>query len=732
MTIQRHPNTDCELTQSMHPSPAAPDTQSRALNGPVVVLAWTMFLVPAVGVPSELMLQDTLKSAVVAFGVLAAAMLFFWQQRHRTAPLHWHGLVWLPITLLLYALGSMVWSHTYLAGVEAIRWFLLSLLLWLGLNTLTKENLPTLLWGIHGGVVVASLWVALQFWFDLRWFPQGAPPSSTFINRNFFAEYAVSVLPLSIWLLVTMRPSRKLLWMAGSLALNVTAILMTGTRSALVALLVLLPILGFILIKYRAQWAVNQWTRTHRWSVGLILVLGIAGLGVIPTGHPDIATGTTPLGFGMTRTVSMAQGKEYTEGSFSIRSQMWKSTARMVLAQPWTGVGAGAWEVHIPLFQRDDTFAEIDYYAHNEYLQLLSEYGAVLGGLVLAILFAYLLKSMGSTWTLRGADLPDAPLRAFTLASLLALLIVSNAGFPWHLAACGALLVLCLATLAASDAQLGFSGGFFISPLSWYAWHPRLAIATLGIGLMVTGYITQQAAQVERKIMQAQMLAVNLARSSFNDPTAKEHQRAQLVHDMQEGGHINPHYRKLMGTLGDILAAGGDWENAVWAWESVAVSRPHVLGLWTYLAMGYAHLGLHERAHQALLQVQRLRPDRMETRTLEINLLSRAGHEDEAARLLNEYYDQGLYDYDRVMTGYALGYSTLNWPLAIRSLELRNKTWPEQAVDGYFRLGTLFANPLLNDDASAIKAFRSGFQLVPPDQKQNYLQQVPAKYRSQM
>ena len=63
-----------------------------------------MLLVPTLGVPSELMLQDTLKSAV-----------------------------------------------------EAVRWFVLALAVWLGLNTLTRDNLPTLAWGIHGGALVASV-----------------------------------------------------------------------------------------------------------------------------------------------------------------------------------------------------------------------------------------------------------------------------------------------------------------------------------------------------------------------------------------------------------------------------------------------------------------------------------------------------------------------------------------------------------------------------------------------
>ena len=65
---------------------------------------------------------------------------------------------------MVYALISTAWSHTYLAGVEAIRWFLFSLILFLGLNTLTQIRITHLAWGIHIGAVVASLWAALQFW----------------------------------------------------------------------------------------------------------------------------------------------------------------------------------------------------------------------------------------------------------------------------------------------------------------------------------------------------------------------------------------------------------------------------------------------------------------------------------------------------------------------------------------------------------------------------------------
>ena len=74
----------------MHALPESPDillASPRPQDHAVTTLTWMLFLIPALGVPSELMLQDTLKSALVAFGVHIAALVYFWQQRQRTTPL---------------------------------------------------------------------------------------------------------------------------------------------------------------------------------------------------------------------------------------------------------------------------------------------------------------------------------------------------------------------------------------------------------------------------------------------------------------------------------------------------------------------------------------------------------------------------------------------------------------------------------------------------------------------
>ena len=236
---------------SKSPSDSQLDIHDRASDWAVLIIALMIFMAPAMGVPSEEMLQDTLKSIIVSLGTLSAVLAYFLLGRRREIHLPLHSIVCLPLGLSAYALGSMVWSHTYLAGVEAIRWFVFSLLLWIGCTSFNTERLPRLLLGIHLGVTAASVWTALQFWFDLKYFPQGADPASTFVNRNFFAEYAVCALPLSFFLLVQESRPKWIGLFTVLTAFDITAILMTGTRSALVGTLWVIGISLVILFQVR-------------------------------------------------------------------------------------------------------------------------------------------------------------------------------------------------------------------------------------------------------------------------------------------------------------------------------------------------------------------------------------------------------------------------------------------------------------------------------------------------
>lgn len=696
----------------------------------VALLALMMFLAPALGVPNELMLQDTLKSIVVSFTVLAAALFFFWNQRNRDTALRWHALVWLPLMLTLYALGSMVWSHTYLAGVEAIRWFIFTLIVWLGLNTLDRERMPLLAWGIHTGAFVAALWTALQFWTDMAFFPQGPNPASTFVNRNFFAEFLVCTLPFSVWLLVRARNSATVALLAFSLGFNLVAMFMTGTRSALLALLALAVVTPVILWRFRGQLAFKGWDSGTRILAAGVLLISVLGLGLISTGNPKLieenrleGRGLNALERSFARAKSMTQTEEYTERSFSVRWVMWKATGRIIQQRPLSGVGAGAWEVDIPLYQDEGSQLETDYYVHNEILQLLAEYGLV-GWIFLLALVAYVLRAAWRTWWLKGPDAQEEGLlRAVTLAGLMAFLIVSNAGFPWRMASTGALFALFLAILAASDARLAQRGWTAATRLPWKPVFSQVAAVTAMGCLALASFITQQAAASESLIVRATKLALLVSQSGdYNNPKWIP-QRDEMLRLIEEGIAINPHYRKITPMVADELAKWGDWKNAVWVWESVLGSRPYVAAIMTNVARGYAQMGEPDKAMAMLERAKKIQRTAPSVRSLEVILLSRNGNEPKALAIAREDINAGKYDYDMVNTGFVLAMRAQDWDLAIKSIELRTKGWPATQADGDAKIGNAWIGK--GNVNKALEHFRAALAATPAGQRQTMLNGIP-------
>ena len=698
----------------------------------VLVLAATLLLVPALGVPSELVLQDTLKSALVAFGALAAALLLCQQRLRAPAPLAWHPLLWLPLLLLTWALGSIACSHSYLASVEAIRWALFALLLWLGLNTLTPTRLSQLATGIHWGAVLASLWVALQFWLDLRWFPQLPPPGSTFLNRNFYAEYVLCTLPFSVLLAAQAQGRAQIALRVFSTSLNVLALLLTGTRSVLLALLMLTPVLLYILWRYRARLEFARWLRADRVLASVIIGGTLLGLGSLPTSNPYLAReglGQTAMERAFIRGQSLTTAAEYSMGSSSVRLQMWQATLRLIADQPLTGVGAGAWEVEVPRYQAERTQLETDYYVHNEYLQLLAEYG--LAGWVFSLaLGLYLLRAMQQTWREQASgplDPQEWPWRAMLLASLLGLFIVSGAGFPWRLAGTGALFALSLGALAASDRRLWSDT---TAPVLPRPLRLRLSMLALTGALLLALGLSVLAVAAETRLVRAAQLAYGISRTGApNDPRWQD-QRQEMLRLVREGVALHPHYRKITPLVADELAAWGDWENARWIWASVLESRPHVVALLTNLARASIHLGDLAQAQNYYDRALALRPDAPSLRSVDIMLLLKRGQETQALARLHSYLDSGEVEPDLIDYAYVLGLRQQDFTLALDAQRLRRKLWPDARIDSWLKTGMVYAGPDLRDRQQAQAAFQAAWDATPENLKARVLALIPSDYRS--
>lgn len=728
----RHGQARAQAAASTPSAVAAESRPSAAGASAAALLAMTIALVPAVGVPSELLLQDTLKSIVVAFGTLGAALLLFWDLRRRQQSLHWHAALWLPLALMAFALGSMAWSHAYLAGVEAVRWFLLALLGWLAMQVFTRERLPWLAWGVHAGALAASLWAALQFWVDLQLFPQGPNPASTFVNRNFFAEFAVCTLPFSLLLLARMRRSAAVALLAASNGFVVVALLMTGTRSALVALwLLLLVAVPLVAWRCRAVLPMARWSWRLRGLALAVLAATVVGLGSIPAGNASIldeGRGQTPLERALRRTGSIAQPADE---ALNIRFAMWRATLRLISDHPLAGVGAGAWEVQIPRYQGSGQPLESDYYPHNEVLQLLAEDGLV-GWLAMLALGAWLARSALRTWRIaEGGQRDEAPWRAAMLASIGAFLLVANAGFPLHLAAGGALFALVLGVLAGSDARLGWRGRWDAQVLQWQGRWATPALGATGACLALALVVTEQAAACEARIVRATQLAYAISASGdWNDPRWSS-TRAEIVRLTREAVAINPHYRKITPIVADELARWGDWKDALWIWDSVLASRPSVVAILANVARANVALERWPEALAALERAKRVAPDAPGLVSLEVILLARTGHESEALASSREALAKGPVDGDLLQAAFVLGWRAGDLDLAERALTQRLQAVPQQRVDDLLKLGAFYLEGR-RDEGRAVQAWRGALAAAPPAGRAAVLREVPEPYRARL
>jgi O-antigen ligase len=612
-------------------------------------------------------------------------LAFFWARRRETGSLRWHIALALPVLLMAYALGSMAWSQTYLAGVEAIRWFVFALLMFVASNSLTRERLPLVAWGVVLGSVMACAWAAMQFLFDFSLFPQGPHPASTFVNRNFFAEYAICTLPFVVILLARARKSAMVALLSVAAGLVILTLCMTGTRAALVALwLLLLVVFPFAGWKYRSSFEFPRWPVAVKVMSGAIMVGMVVGLGLVPTSDRELAAegkGVTALERAFKRTASITPG----DSSLSIRMVMWRATGRMIAAHPLAGVGAGAWENDIPLYQADGSQLETDFYVHNEYLQLVAEYGVV-GWLFLAGLFAWLAQAVWRTWKL--ADAQEAAWRAALLSSVGALLVVSNVGFAWRMAATDAIFAVCLGALAASDMR--------IVTAKWWReieGRPVYSIASTAAVVAAIGlaaHITWLALECERKIVRASRLALTISASGDPNNPRWDRYKAEMLGLLKEGVAINPHYRKLTPVAADELARWGDWNDAIWVWESVLSSRPYIVAILTNVTRGYIATGRYEKAAEYLERAQRVQPNARSVRSAEVLLYAHSGQDAKALEKGRLSIAQGLVDYDMANAIFVVGRRQHDYAIAEQAMLLRVSNWERDRAQGWLLLAKMY------------------------------------------
>ena len=241
------------------------------------------------------------------------------------------------------------------------------------------------------GVMLACLAIAqdatghgLMYW---RWRPvyERAFPFGPFVNRNHFGAWAMMVVPLCIGYLVahtaahthTGPPTwrRRVLalldnrtWLLlSAIVLLIVATVVSLSRSASIGLGCALAVGGLLAVR-RARETSHEPRALVAMAVAAAAVLGAVLLRVEPAAIGD-------------RIAASGVG-------FAGRTEIWRTTIDVIRDFWLTGTGVGTYQTAMVLYQRP-TAGVLFNQAHNQYLQVASEGGLLVGVPVALALFAF-------------------------------------------------------------------------------------------------------------------------------------------------------------------------------------------------------------------------------------------------------------------------------------------------------------------------------------------------------
>lgn len=353
------------MTEIASASAAAPIVESRALPrmgalaewlltlGLALTLAWTTLCLGGY-------LAETMVYSAAATWLLAAlGGLALWL---RPRALDWRAL--LPVPFLLFALGSVIWiaPAKWLAWREWLLWFQMWLWFALALHCGRSRAQTWTLFGTLLALAVTGLaMAAYQRFADPKWIMLGRIQAEQFWERsagmfgipNSLAALIELVLPVCLLALGSRAASLGAKILAGWLAaLFLFALVLTGSRGGWIGAGVAL-----------ALWPLTASRSARRGVLG-----GLAVVAALVVGFAALYRFSD---------LARTRIEPFLAGKFeSSRPIIWRVGVKIWQEAPWLGTGAASYNVvfdqHRPAHFRNEPD-----WTHNDYLNTLSDYGAV-------------------------------------------------------------------------------------------------------------------------------------------------------------------------------------------------------------------------------------------------------------------------------------------------------------------------------------------------------------------
>lgn len=260
------------------------------------------------------------------------------------------------------------WTSLSLFPAESFRWAVTVLALsgWFLLGRWLVYQFSPVPWRVVVPFLVVA--VAQAVLGLVQVYAVGAPlAQGTYVNRNHFA----GLLELAFPLLVTggltaywsrrhrreapLAPALFAGLILGAAALVVIAVVLSLSRGGFAAILFSALLMGV---------AAATRTLSGKWRAVALMLAAVA----VVSGFLYLPTDAL-----IRRFAALAETEEL---SADTRLQIWKDTIRMIRAYLWTGCGLGAYQSALMPFCRTAPMNTVNF-AHNDWLQLLAEWGLI-------------------------------------------------------------------------------------------------------------------------------------------------------------------------------------------------------------------------------------------------------------------------------------------------------------------------------------------------------------------
>ena len=257
-----------------------------------------------------------------------------------------------------------------------------------------------------------------------------AVPFGSFVNRHNFAAYMEMTLsvPLGLVFAGAVTKDKRLLYLT-AIALMGVALLMSGSRGGLVALLAEIILLVMLTTAATSRRA-------------LILKVGFSGLLIAA-----IVVGSLFIGgeSSLTRIAETASSKDVTTD----RGHIWSVTMDVIAHNMPLGAGFGAFGVAYTPFDDYSGLERVEQ-AHNDYLQVIADAGIV--GVIIGLLFLISLFRLGLT-AAKTENVYRRGVAIGALAGCFGILVHSIFDFVLHTTAVSVLFVTLMTLMVASQSR---------------------------------------------------------------------------------------------------------------------------------------------------------------------------------------------------------------------------------------------------------------------------------------